>query len=66
MPNFEMAETSVFGLPVNPGLSDRVAGKSQPNADIQNHWEEPYSVGARLFNLHGVQMMKYDKIFNFG
>lgn len=37
MPNFEMAETSVFGLPVNPGLSDCVAGKSQPNADIQNH-----------------------------
>lgn len=34
MPNFEMAETSVFGLPVNPG---RVAGKSQPNVDIQNH-----------------------------
>lgn len=63
MPNFEMAETSVFGLPVNPG---RVAGKSQPNVDIQNHWEEPYSVGSRLFNLHGVQMMKYDKIFNFG
>lgn len=62
-----MTETSVFGLPVNPGLSgDRVAGKSQHNADIQNHWEESQSAGARLLNLQGVQMIKCDKIFNFG